>query len=339
MMIPIEQRELERIRYWQGQMLRAGDFRRQVATDAQLRWWHNRAVHNAFGVAMGLCAVLGSGPGSSATASVDIDPGVAYDCFGRPLILLSPHSISLPPVSSGMKLAMTLVIRYRETVDFPAPNETSGVCLSCCGHSEAQETPDFAWVPAPSITLRDGVPLAQVMFDQGVPRFDPGFIPVGLRPLARPYLANGSTIPGSTPWTVGVSQGVLAIETIVDTAAAGFTRTPCYFAWLEGAATLFAQTNSRAVESVPGADVSRLDTTRITPTPPVTYFTHLEALAPTSFKFSVLVDLAQFDGILRREQVVKPRLRIPLYVCWLGCQSTSDTDQCVDPQVQKPCCS
>jgi hypothetical protein len=42
--------EIERLRYWQGQKLRSRDFRDQMEMAAQLRWWHNRALHQAFGV-------------------------------------------------------------------------------------------------------------------------------------------------------------------------------------------------------------------------------------------------------------------------------------------------
>src|SRR5262249_23851380 len=53
-----EQRDLERLRYWQGQMLRSRDFRDQAAQQAELRWWHNRALHNAYGVVAGLGVTL-----------------------------------------------------------------------------------------------------------------------------------------------------------------------------------------------------------------------------------------------------------------------------------------
>ena len=45
-----EKRKLERVRYWQGQMLRSRDFNDMHAVEEQRRWWHNRALHNAYGV-------------------------------------------------------------------------------------------------------------------------------------------------------------------------------------------------------------------------------------------------------------------------------------------------
>src|SRR6516225_2672470 len=56
---PPDARNLQRLRYWQGQMLRSRDFRDQLAIEGQLRCWHNRAMHNAFGVASGF-KVLGA---------------------------------------------------------------------------------------------------------------------------------------------------------------------------------------------------------------------------------------------------------------------------------------
>src|SRR5690606_23425466 len=44
----------ERQRYWHGQLLRSTDLGDQLVQEAQLRWWHNRAIHNAYGVVAGL---------------------------------------------------------------------------------------------------------------------------------------------------------------------------------------------------------------------------------------------------------------------------------------------
>src|SRR5439155_6053236 len=49
-MASTEKRNLERVRYWQGQMLRSRDFNDIHATEEQRRWWHNRALHDAYGI-------------------------------------------------------------------------------------------------------------------------------------------------------------------------------------------------------------------------------------------------------------------------------------------------
>ena len=48
--------QLERVRYWQGQLLAAGDLQTQMRVVAELRRQHNRAVHSAYGIAIGLSA-------------------------------------------------------------------------------------------------------------------------------------------------------------------------------------------------------------------------------------------------------------------------------------------
>src|SRR5207244_6983451 len=118
---------------------------------------------------------------------------------------------------------------------------------------------------------------------------------------------------------------LLGIETVVDTSAAGFTSTPCYFAWKESVPQ--PSTGRDAVFAGAALQLSG-------------FFTHLEELTPTSFKFRALALAAlKPNPTIVALTTFRRRFRIPFYVCWLGCQSTSDTDQCLDPEVSKPCCS
>lgn len=309
-----QKRTLERFRYWQGQMLRSSDFRGQMQTEAQLRWWHNRSLHNAFGVALGFDVA----PTTGLVLAAQVEPGVAYDCFGRALILLTQETVPVPAVASTATTSMTLVVHYRETAEYRKPRDTTGVCLTCCGDSEAREKPDFTWLPSESYTPRCGVALARVVYTKGVPRLDEQFIVLSTRPEARPYLANGSTIPGSTPWSSWQESGVeLGLQTLVDTSTAGFTRIPCYFAWLEGLDPALAQASATPV-----------------------IFTHIDTLSPVSFMFRVLVYIPQqAEVLLAARASALRRKRFPFYVCWLGCQSGGDTDQCLGSAVEKPCCS
>src|SRR5712692_10775952 len=231
--------ELERLRYWQGQRLRARDFRDQTAIEAQLRWWHNRALHNAFGVSLGLAVspVLVSGQ----LTAVRVTCGLAYDCFGRQLILQETREIPVPATpSQGNQRAtkMTLLMRYKEAAQFPRRNDLAMACPPCSG-SLFQEEPDFVWQLGDRVQVTDGVPLARVSYDNQLAVFDQQFAAPISRPLARPHLASGATIPEHTvwePWLIELSERPFPIgaQTKVDTSAAGFTRTPCYFAWLQG---------------------------------------------------------------------------------------------------------
>lgn len=308
-----EERTLERIRYWQGQRLRSADFRAELSTEAQLLSWHNRALHGAFGVSLGLetSAVTAGGQ----LTAVKVEPGVAYDCFGRPLILLEARTVPLPDQDTAPSL--TLVMRYRENAEFPQPGETAGVCFTCCVGA-AGESPDFDWLPSESYTSRDGVALAAASTGQGARVFR-RFVPMAVRPEAKPYLASGSTIPGATPWSFWMlsTERVLGLETKVDTSAAGFTRTPCYFATVQGLDPGFAD-----VDFVP------------------VVIPHVESATPTGFLFRLLLAKPEHNIILLALRArARRRLRNPAYVTWLGCQAAEGTDQCLAPAAAKPCCS
>jgi hypothetical protein len=279
-----DQIALQRLRYRQGQMLRSRDFRDQAAMEAQLRWWHNRALHEAFGIAEGLGAELSGQPGHW---SVTIGPGLAYDGFGCELIVTRAQAAPLPAGLTAGRF--TLLVQFRATAASGHQHALAGACLpgGC-----VSETPELHWQASSSVTVRDGVPLAWVTaehLDQ-LPtgttfpvsisdrlRYDAGLkllILMGamsstekesvlassadgpfqkavealfqhaqldataprVRPLARPRLASGTTRPGSGGWEVWkeVHQGQvipLGLQVRVDTAAAGFTQVPCYFAW------------------------------------------------------------------------------------------------------------
>jgi hypothetical protein len=310
----MDRRHLQRTRYWQGQMLRSGDFPSQLQTEAELRWWHNRALHNAYGVALGL-ETTASEQGGTITA-IHVAPGVAYDCFGRALILQSERDIQLPD-ASGTIASFTLIARYRETAQFPDPRQMSGVCWSCCEGSTGLESPDFGWKATATLCVEDGVPLGRLLRASGALnelRLDTAFVPATPKPLARPYLAAGSTIPGSTawaPWFAGNQQQVLGLETVVDTSAAGFTRVPCYFATLDG-----------------------LDTSLHSIIPVI--LTHIQDLTPNSFRFRLFIGIEDEPPIFTR--AARDRATLPIYVRWLGCQSPVDADRCLAGAVEKPCC-
>jgi hypothetical protein len=89
----VNPRELQRLRYTPGQDLLSRDFRDQGRFDEQLRWWHNRAMHGAFGVRAGLRVQ----PVETAPQPrVEVSPGLAYDSFGRELILFSRERAACP---------------------------------------------------------------------------------------------------------------------------------------------------------------------------------------------------------------------------------------------------
>jgi hypothetical protein len=242
-MTTFEKRPLRRVRYWQGQMLRSRDFGDQNADTAQHRWWHNRALHNAYGVYQGLTAV--GVPSNDAPTAVHVDSGVGYDCYGRELFVESPQTVVLPVNVPPIPITMALLIRY-ESEKGCEPASTEEICWST-DVSQVAGTACFSWKRLDEVRFCDGVPLGQVIYDgRGGRKVSATFIAPGTRAIARPAIATGSTLPGNTPWQpwvvsappdfTGTAGGgsAVGVQAAIDTSAAGFTRMPCYFAWLAG---------------------------------------------------------------------------------------------------------
>ena len=182
-----------RLRHVRGEALRRNDFSDQFDQDDQLRWWHNRALHQAFGIVRGLGVTIEDGVATVA-------PGLAYDCHGRELVLATARQVRVPADAATSHL----VIRRR------------GDGMTLC------------WLPT-GAARTDGVRLDVTNAD-AAPR---------VRPFARPRIGRGATVPGSTAWEPWSEQSGeqtlhLGIQVDVDTSAAGFTATPCYFAQLTG---------------------------------------------------------------------------------------------------------
>lgn len=143
--------ELERLRYRQGQRLLSRDFQDQAAIEAQLRWWHNRALHNAYGIAQGLEPTL-SGTDSRV---VRIASGVAYDCFGRELTVRREWVGRVPDATENL----TLLLAY-------GPRPVDGGCHDAAGIADAcGASADFAWMPTREVTFRDGVPVCRIPYE------------------------------------------------------------------------------------------------------------------------------------------------------------------------------
>src|ERR1043165_1985360 len=150
---------LERFRYWQGQKLLARDFRDQLARGAQVRWWHNRALHKAFGVSFGfeVSRVVEDGE----FVAVRVTCGVAYDCFGRELILQDTRTVALPADVPDRNPKITLVASYKESKR--CGNECNPVCACRTDDPQLQWTVTRAW------ELSDGVPRLEVSYEPSAP--------------------------------------------------------------------------------------------------------------------------------------------------------------------------
>jgi len=224
--------ELQRLTYQAGQGLRSADRRDQVAIEAQLRAWHNRAKHNAYGVSEGMTVEV------KATEAV-IAPGLAYDVRGRELILQKPRRIGFPKTDSVTATTWFLIARYKQTSEYPKRTEEDCNCSGAA--SPFLETPEFLWKLKSEWHPQDGVPIASVIVEDGDVENNPAFVRPREHGLNRRRIATGATLAGSTEWQAWdlplvVARLSLGVQVKVDTSQSGFTRPPCYFAWLERAA-------------------------------------------------------------------------------------------------------
>jgi hypothetical protein len=156
------QTEIERLRYWQGQKLGSRDFRDQALIEAQLRWWHNRALHNAFGVSRGLQVTRV--PDADAFTALSVARGLAYDCYGRELLLQTAREIQRPVTATPPPARMTLLLRYKETAEYLSKKEmmASGAPAAC---ASSPETAVLLWKSSSEVSLSDGVPLARLDYE------------------------------------------------------------------------------------------------------------------------------------------------------------------------------
>lgn len=206
--------DIQRLRDVPRELLRSRDLRDRAAAGDQRRWWHNRALHDSFGVAAGMDVAL-----TTDATSVLVQPGVAYDRVGRELLLFAPRAVPVPA-----QLPMTLIARYRQ-------------------HAAGQRTAEAGLVWQPSAPASGepcgpagGVPLATLDDDKG--KLTVRAENRRSRPLARPRIGYGSTPGDATPWQVwdylsDQDRIPLGLQIVVDTSTAGFTGVPCYFAWLQ----------------------------------------------------------------------------------------------------------
>jgi hypothetical protein len=315
-MANLEKRRLERLRHLPGEDLRARDFRDQEAIEAQLRWWHNRALHGAYGVRSGLQAVPDPMPADLPLAVV-VQAGLAYDAFGRELVLPRETRIAVP--ADGPQAAAggprILYLRHVESADAAggAPPEpcrgpaaaSAGERPELCGDPAAGGTAELAWQPADRFWRpADGVPLCRLTADQGALAWDFSFSPPLVAPLAQPRFATGSTLLGGTAWTAaapvvfGHRDPRPEFQVWVDTRAAGFTAPPCYFAWVQG----------------------RLNGERL---PPIPVVDHVGRTFLSGFYFHVrplLIPTTALEGAMVQQQSLLPLARRNLAVGWLGVQ-------------------
>jgi hypothetical protein len=225
--------ELERIRYRDGQLLTSRDLQDDRDFEALLRWMHTRFLHNTWGIAFGFDVQLMD------PSTLQISSGLAYDCYGRELLVTRAYTIDRPMMGPDEQL--DLVIRYKADAEFPNKLDVVAVCqVGVPDPRQGQpivhaieEQPLFFWKRPTEVRIGEEIPLTRMRSDavgnvtltHGVRR--------NARPSIRPHVGYGLAVRDITslvPWTVilgGVAEPI-GSQMDIDTSEAGFTQTPCY---------------------------------------------------------------------------------------------------------------
>lgn len=288
-MSSMESRELERLRYRQGQTLRGVDFRDQRRIDGELMAWHNRALHNVYGVVK---EMLGAFRVTLVPGGVLVSNGLAYDCFGRDLLLASETEVPY----GDQKAPMFLVIRRRKS---PARNR-EGSCQPF-GLRTSASNAELIWIPQTGFSFREGVPIARTAILNNAPDVNFNFVAPVARALSRPKITSRTTIPGATNWELLPQRNpdvpLFEVRVKIDTSSAGFTSVPEYFATLQG--TLTRVNGANPVFSL--------------------HFDHVEEPGINGFVFSFFILVIKL-GFEIETQIRKFLNEQNAYISWLGIQ-------------------
>jgi hypothetical protein len=191
MAVPFTPRAPLRFRHGRNEALLGADFADQAAQDEQLRWWHNRALHDCYGIVDGLRVTI-----SDEHDFATVGPGLAYDRHGRELILDVEVRLAAPAEPDEAWLVLSYRQGRRPALSWSAAAPTVGVPLTRgVGEQRVTARADRLVVPY----VRHGATTP------GSNRWRPWFEPLG-----------------NFPRIVGLEQRV-------DTSASGFTAVPCYF--------------------------------------------------------------------------------------------------------------
>jgi hypothetical protein len=145
----MNEKPLERLNYFNGQRLQAGDFKLEQDYHMRVRRWLNRSLYTQ-GIAMGL--EVYAVPNA---AQVRVEPGLAIEHLGREIILLEPRTVDVVhDIGQGQKVTdgPYLVIRYHEEMMAQqdaccTPNDTHGDKAAQGGPSRVLAEPLIECVP------------------------------------------------------------------------------------------------------------------------------------------------------------------------------------------------
>src|SRR5882724_251823 len=261
-------RSIERLDFFNGQRLFADDLQGLDAFNRELRWLHNKSLHQP-GIGNGFAV-----SGKRGDRLVNIGPGYAIDAEGREIVSIEDRVEPVPPSAGepdGTPKLYDLTVIYGE--DLKEAEQREGICNQR-GAVRLKEEPVFCWVELDSnrqptngdakeeilsgmrlVLARAEVLNCQLEKDLSIAQR------LSARPPAQPYICcetvapdwkplifaplnpaetfeggTGSELVGRFSEALTFFPFVLPIglTTIVNTSACGFRTTPCYSARIAG---------------------------------------------------------------------------------------------------------
>jgi hypothetical protein len=217
---------MQRIRYRDGQELDGRDLRDDGDYESRMRGLHTRALHDTWGIALGLGVSL-----SGDRQHVLVAPGLAYDIRGNELLLAD--ALDLPVPAGVGSRPLVLAIRAG-TGSEDWVRLARGACLPGGSRTEVVQ-PVFLWQTPARLHLGEDVPLATLGGTEGSVMLQT-VVRRNARPLLRPYMGWGTQAVTMGSAGSPLQLGELTVD--VDTSDAGFTDVPFYFAVLSTAGPL-----------------------------------------------------------------------------------------------------
>jgi hypothetical protein len=227
---------LERLAFFPGELLTAADLTAIDTNNRELRWLHNRTLHN-WGIAIGLDV-----QGKRGDTLVSVNPGYAVDVEGREIILAAPVSQPIPAVpgaSGGGPAIYYLVANYVDDAAEPVEEQRSATACGPGGAVRLSNDPAIRWRAAAQLVFGIDVILAAVAIHNCVLAADPS---AAVRRYAfagtSPYVAAARVAAAALTWqSLGPGQ-IKGAKATIDTTAARFQSTPNYMVEVVGNRTL-----------------------------------------------------------------------------------------------------
>jgi hypothetical protein len=248
----------ERPGFFDGQLLAASDLQGLGAYGSELRWLHNRSLHQP-GIGNGFAT-----SGAKGEREVVVGPGYAIDARGREIVLTTSERLAVPAVAAerdGSSVFFDLAISFADPETLKAAETREGVCLPRVAVLY-REAPIFCWVRLQrdelgalkpveaqlAIEIKEGMQILLARIEVLNCELRSAVSVVQrreARPRRLPNVVAGETMPDWRPW--GTATGVLDVDlgdfetdfayvytAWIDTCRAGFASTPWYAAHVPG---------------------------------------------------------------------------------------------------------